>query len=224
MVCRFLNIFFLVLFFPFVSVASSRDVSVVELLSKMRVALQEDSSLNLSFELAVTDVDGTVSGSLEGVVYVQGYSFKLINPELEVYCDSESKWILNTEGGELTIVPNDTSQVDIMENPVGFLLSLGRGNDQFKYPSKAVETRKPDNGESLWSIELEPVNDYMPYKLVTICLDKESYLPSVIMYKSRDDSAFTVYVKSIERSEVRPDSFFSFPPERIEGLTVTDLR
>jgi hypothetical protein len=114
--------------------------------------------------------------------------------------------------------------VDIVENPVGFLLSLSRGNDQFKYPSRAVDTRKPDNGESLWSIELEPVNEYMPYKLVTLCLDKKTNLPSVIMYKSRDDSAFTIYVKSIERTELRPDSFFSFPAERAAGFTVTDLR
>lgn len=202
----------------------AKHANPVELLSRMYDALQVDSLVDLSFELAVTDVDGTVTGSFDGVVYAQGYSFKLINPQLEVYCDSENKWILNLDNEELTIVPNDTSQVDIVENPVGFLLSLGRGNDQFKYPARAFDTRKPDNGESLWSIELEPVNEYMPYKLVTLCLDKETSLPSVIMYKGRDDSAFTIYVKSIKRSEPRPDSFFAFPAERAAGFTITDLR
>ncbi|MFA5642502.1 MAG: hypothetical protein WC945_07245, partial [Bacteroidales bacterium] len=111
-----------------------------KLLDQMAQALKEKKAIELTFELTAADPTGAINGSIDGEVQAQGYSFKLINQEMEIYCDSHSKWILNKQTNELTIFPNDTTQTDMIENPIGFLTSLNSQNSQFNKPRKAVET------------------------------------------------------------------------------------
>ena len=195
-----------------------------EVLAKMASALKSNKAMELKFRMTAVGVDGSVEGSFNGIVQAQGYAFKLVNPDLEVFCDGVSKWILNVAEGELTIFPNDTTQVDLVENPVGFLSSLNSSNSQFKQPAKAQLTRNPLTDREIWSVELTPKNRYAAYKSLTVCIDKESFLPSVLMYRSNDGNSYTITIESIKTLPIWPLSFFQFPAERTNSLNVTDLR
>lgn len=195
-----------------------------DVLAKMADALKGIEAMDLLFEMTVTDQNGSVVGNFEGEVQSQGYAFKLLNPELEVYCDGVSKWIYNVASAELTIFPNDTTQADLVENPVGFLLSLNSGNSDFRKPGKAQYNKNPLDGRAVWSIELTPKSRYAPYKGLTICVDASDYLPSVLMYKSADDNTYTINIKSVRKLPLWPLSNFRFPEKMLPGLTVTDLR
>jgi outer membrane lipoprotein-sorting protein len=218
--------FFLTIAFFLYSLLGANPVNPEsgEVLEKMASALKANKAMELKFQMTAVDEDGSVEGSFSGVVQAQGYAFKLMNPELEVFCDGVSKWILNVGEGELTIFANDTTQVDLVENPVGFLSSLNSSNSQFKQPSKAQLTKNPLNGREIWSVELTPKSRYAAYKSLTVCIDKESFLPSVLMYRSNDGNSYTITIESIKPTPVWPLSFFQFPAERTNNLNITDLR
>jgi outer membrane lipoprotein-sorting protein len=218
--------FFLTIAFFLYSLLGANPVNPEsgEVLEKMASALKANKAMELKFRMTAVGVDGSVEGSFSGVVQAQGYAFKLMNPELEVFCDGVSKWILNVGEGELTIFANDTTQVDLVENPVGFLSSLNSSNSQFKQPSKAQLTKNPLNGREIWSVELTPKSRYAAYKSLTVCIDKESFLPSVLMYRSNDGNSYTITIESIKPTPVWPLSFFQFPAERTNNLNITDLR
>ncbi|MFA6770438.1 MAG: outer membrane lipoprotein carrier protein LolA [Bacteroidales bacterium] len=198
-----------------------------ELLGQMAQALKQKPAIELSFNLTAADPTGAVNGSLQGTVQAQGYSFKLLNPQMEIYCDGKSKWIFNKETLELTIFPNDTTQTDLVENPIGFLTSLNTANSQFTHPRKAVETVKPNDYEAIWQIELTPKNKFAAYKSLIITIEKETYLPCIIRYQSTDDSSYTIHIKTIEtKLKPWPITNFQIPPSylRNKEITIIDLR
>lgn len=195
-----------------------------QLLSKMVTAIKKGEALELNFNMTAVSDKGAVIGSFSGVVCAQGYAFKLENPQLEIYCDGDSKWIYNIDEKEVTIFPNDTSQVDLIENPIGFLLSLGSSDAQFKYPNRARETKSSTDSKKLWSIELTPKSKYSPYKSLSICIDKSSYLPVMLMYRSSDDSSYTISISSFNYMPLWPISYFTFPQTKLKRANVTDLR
>ncbi len=196
----------------------------VDLLGKMATTIKSNPAMELSFEMVAKDSDGFVSGNFKGTVQAQGQSFRLINPMLEIHCDGLSKWILNNETGELTIFPNDTTQADLIENPVGFLTTLNNGNNSYSYSSKAKEGLSPHSGKGLWYVELTPKARHTPYKSIVIGIEKESSLPASIEYISTDGSNYTIIITKLTKMPLWPDNYFRFPKERTNGLIVTDLR
>ncbi len=218
-----------ILVFATVTVTTSiaQAPEAAKLLGQMAQALKEKPAIELNFELTAAHPSGAVNGSMQGTVQAQGYAFKLINPELEIYCDGKSKWILNKETRDLTIFPNDTTQTDLIENPVGFLTSLTKSNSQFTHPRKAVETRKPQDGKPIWQIELAPKSKFAAYKSLIIAVDKESHLPCIIRYQSTDNSSYTIHIKSIKSQATSwPISHFQIPSSYLSqpNITITDLR
>lgn len=198
-----------------------------KLLAQMAQALRQKPAIELAFELTAADASGAINGSLKGTVQAQGYSYKLINQELEIYCDSKSKWVLNKYTRELTIFPNDTTQTELVENPVGFLTSLSKANSQFSHPRKAVETLKPQDSKPIWQIELTPKNKYAAYKSLIITIEKESHLPCIIRYQSKDYSSYTILIKTIKPQDSPwPISYFQIPPSYLtqKEITIVDLR
>lgn len=211
--------------------ASATNKSVApdgaDLLKKMAQALKEKPAIELTFELTAADPNGAVNGSLKGMVQAQGYSFRLINEELEIYCDSKSKWVLNILTNELTIFPYDSTQTDLVENPIGFLTSLSTENSQFKHPRQAVETLKPHGTKPIWQIELTPKSKFAPYKSLIIAIEKENHLPCLIRHQSTDDSSYTIHIKTIKsRPTPWPITYFQIPPSYLtnKAFTITDLR
>lgn len=198
-----------------------------KLLGQMSQALKKSPAIELTFDLAAADSKGAINGSLQGTVQAQGYSYKLINPDLEIYCDGKSKWILNKATQELTIFPNDTTQTDLVENPIGFLTSLSKANSQFTHPRKAVETLKPQGCKPVWQIELAPKSKYAVYKSLILAIEKESNLPCLIRYQSKDDSSFTINIKTIKPQVAPwPIANFQIPSSYLtqKDITIVDLR
>ncbi|MDP3453234.1 MAG: outer membrane lipoprotein carrier protein LolA [Bacteroidales bacterium] len=206
--------------------SSADRLTTVDLLKKMRSALKQTPAVEFSFELIAKDESGDLSGDFKGVIYSQGYAFKMVNPELELFCDGETKWILNSSMMELTIIPNDTTQTDLVENPVGFLTSLEGGKSGYNFAVRPKEgtNHTLSSSKVVWLVELTPVNRWMAYKSVTIGIDKVTSLPLFIEYLAKDGSKYTALIKSVKHLSGLPSATFVFPEARKKGLVVTDLR
>ncbi len=192
--------------------------STTDLLSKMRSAIKQYSAIEVTFQMSAKSPEGEMLGDFTGTVQAQGHAFKMVNPQLELFCDGKSKWILSTEIDELTIFPNDTSDTDLVENPIGFLTSLGTESSSYSYSARL----KDSNGS--WVVELIPSSKKMPYKSMLVGIDRISNLPVKIEYTARDGSSYVVVIKSFKPSSGWPASNFIFPSNRLKGLVVTDLR
>jgi len=196
-----------------------QDMKGVELLSQMRVALAEFAAVELDFEVVVEDGSGVKIGEVEGIVRAQGRSYKMVNNEMELFCDGISKWILMRGGGELVIMPNDTTASDIVENPVGFLSSLGLGNKDYNVSDKV----KRVGGELV--VELSAAKKKgVPYKSMSVHVNGESKLPSLVEIVARDGSKYLIRITSVKSVPKLDNSQFAFPESRLKDLTVTDLR
>lgn len=189
-----------------------------ELLAAMRNAISQYPAAVVSFEFVMKDGKGGVTGEYSGRVSTQGSAFKMVNEDIEVYCDGSSKWILNKTAGELTILPNDTSAVDIAENPVGFIARLGSEKSGFKFSDK------PKSSNDLWVIEMTPSAKRSPYKRVVVSVNKGDNMPAVIEFISADESSYRIVVKEFKKVAISDLGAFAFPKNRMEGITVTDLR
>jgi hypothetical protein len=208
---------FMLSFMLFSFQSAGANTSSAKLLQKMAEAIKANASVELHFEMVATLSGASGPEAFKGVVDAQGDAFRLINPHLELYCDGKSKWILNVDAAELTIFPNDTTQKDIVENPVGFLTSLGRADSGYKFPDK------PKDGP-VWIVELIPVSKRTAYKNVLVGINKVTNLPVSIEYNGKDGSNYKVVITNFKNVPARPVSYFIFPQSKVAGLTITDLR
>jgi outer membrane lipoprotein-sorting protein len=161
-------------------------------------------------------VDGS---EFEGIVQSQGESFRLTNSQLELYCNGTTKWIYNIDNKELTIMPNDLSQTDLMENPMAFLTSLGKG---YSYNEKPVETT--ESGKTAWKIEMKTVNKKLAYTSITLIVEKSTLKPLAVEYLAKNGTLHVARIPYLVGKRPWPAGYFSFPQSRMNGLSVTDLR
>lgn len=213
------SVSFSILLFLFFNVQlPAQGGNSADLLAAMRNAIGSYPAAVVSFEFVAKDGKGAVIAEHSGKVDTQGNAFRMVNEEIEVYCDGSSKWILSKSAGELTILPNDTTAIDIAENPVGFLSRLGTANSGFKSPDK------PKDSKGLWVVELNPVAKKSPYKRVVVSVNKADNLPAAIEFISADGSSYLIVVKEFKKVASSGISSFAFPKNRMQGVTVTDLR
>jgi len=153
-------------------------------------------------------------------VNAQGDAYKLINPDLEIYCDGHSKWLVNQNDKEVIILPHDPSVTDIVENPLGFMTSVDKG---YEYPFRVFSGSR--SGKQIWVVELTPLNKRAAYKSISIGMEKNTYIPVMIKYIAKDNTGYTVDIKKFTKvNNLRPKEFFQFTPARLKGYEVNDMR
>lgn len=198
--------------------SSAQNPKTADILRQLTETIQSMPAIDMSFELIQNSSAG--SPIYKGVVNAQGTSYKLSNPELELYCDGTTKWVLNVSAKELVIVPNDPSATDIVENPLGFLTSLNKG---YEYPFRVYSGSR--TGKEIWVIELTPVNKRLAYKSISVGVEKNTYIPRMIKYIAKDGSSYIVNITGFDRvNTLRPKDYFKFPASRLAGLQVNDMR
>ena len=209
----------LILFKPCVLSAQGGAESASEVLKKMNSAIENMGAMALEFNVNLGT--GVKEDYLFGSAEVQGNSFKMISPDFEIFCDGTSKWILNVNSDELTILTNDISQTDMLENPVGFIKSLSNEKSSgYKYPQKATSSA---NGKQ-WQIEMTPSAKNTLCKSLKVSVDKSNYLPHSITYNGADGSIYEIELTALKRVAEWSRENFVFPADRMKGLQINDLR
>ncbi|MDD4492036.1 MAG: hypothetical protein PHV09_05880, partial [Bacteroidales bacterium] len=108
------------IFFP-CSELSAQNPKTSDIVRFLTETIKTMPAVEMDFELIQDKPAGKNTSSsrgdipiYKGVVQAQGNSYKLTNPELELYCDGYTKWILNISSKEMVIVPNDPTATDIV--------------------------------------------------------------------------------------------------------------
>jgi len=165
--------------------------------------------------------------SYSSVVIASGESYMLENQLFELYCDGESKWMINHSEREITIFYHDSTQTDIIENPMGFFKSIDKGYNFSERANKVIVNNVNEfvNGKQVWSMDLKPKDKRVPYKTITLSVDTETNLPLLVKYTSRDDSVYVIVIKTFKiLSQPIPQSSFKLPKVIPSDYKLNDLR
>ena len=157
------------------------------------------------------------SGSYNGSVVASGGAYKMENNELELFCDGETKWIVNHSGKEISIFHHDPGHTDIVENPMGFFGSIDKG---YTFSEKSSLDNK-----GLYIIELKPKNKHTAYKTITLGIEPGSFNPRLVKYTSKDNTVYTIIISKFTSSNqpLTPSSF-RLPEPYPSGYFINDLR
>lgn len=205
-------------------VVAQERVTAPQLLKRMVNAIESREVVSFEFDMNNLNGDGSLAGLISGSVVSKGAAFTLITPYLEVFCDGVTKWIFNAAEQELVILQNDTTQIDFIENPLGFLSALAKGDSPFRTLSNHSGDDVGGECRDLWIVELAPKRRSTPYKSLTLCIAKKEYLPKRIMIKNLDESFYNIEIKAFTEISKGDQPLFSFPEERLKGLKINDLR
>lgn len=182
-----------------------------EILKTLQKKVTDFGNYRVEFSVAV---DGQ---SLKGLYEVSGESYRIVTPDMEVYCDGRTKYevsLLDEEVMVDSVNPNDRT---IMGNPTR-LFDFLDGSYTHKYVGKALA-----NGINCDEVELRETAAKEGEKLNAF-ISSSTGLPVRLVYwlDNLNTDAVVDIVKITPRITI--DKAFGFDPARFEGFELIDFR
>lgn len=163
-------------------------------------------------------MSGQVPLSGSGAVSLQGDSFTMKGDGLEVYCDGETRWTLDTVAEECYIEGVKAGGLDYEANPA---LLVGAVDKAFKLTGTKAATF---NGQKVTEAVLVPAaegGNIVELSLMMASAQK----PAGLLVKTSDDRLITVVVKDFTVGEKVAAKDFRLDTGKLgKGYIVTDLR
>lgn len=155
----------------------------------------------------------------QGSYIVSGQKFRIITPEFEVISDGESRYEVNHEIAEVIVDVMDTSEVNILINPVKAFEFAESG-----FASSYVGETEVD-GRFCDLVELKPLGEEPTITRVKLYLGRDSGLPVRLEYGIDGiDDDVSVSVSSFRNDPDIKSSDFSFDKSAYKDYEVVDFR
>lgn len=155
----------------------------------------------------------------QGSYIVSGQKFRIITPEFEVISDGESRYEVNHEILEVIVDAMDTSEVNILINPVK---AFEFAENSFA-PSYVGETEI--DGRFCDLVELKPLGEEPTITRVKLYLGRDSGLPVRLEYGIDGiDDDVSVSVSSFRNDPDIKSSDFSFDKSAYKDYEIVDFR
>ena len=192
---------------------SSADDKTVALLSQLSTNISSLGDYRVDFEV-------TAEGrQMEGSYMVSGQKFRIITPDFEVISDGESRYEVNHEIAEVIVDVMDTSEVNILINPVKAFEFAESG-----FASSYVGETEVD-GRLCDLVELKPLGEEPTITRVKLYLGRDSGLPVRLEYGIDGiDDDVSVSVSSFRNDPDIKSSDFSFDKSAYKDYEIVDFR
>ncbi len=155
----------------------------------------------------------------QGSYIVSGQKFRIITPEFEVISDGESRYEVNHEILEVIVDAMDTSEVNILINPVKAFEFAESG-----FASSYVGETEVD-GRLCDIVELKPLGEEPTITRVKLYLGRDSGLPVRLEYGIDGiDDDVSVSVSSFRNDPDIKSSDFSFDKSAYKDYEIVDFR
>jgi outer membrane lipoprotein-sorting protein len=188
------------------------DTKSDELLRALQSRVEALGDYRATFKVTV---DGQ---SMDGTYQVSANSYHIATPDVEVFCDGQTRWEVNMLDEEVLIDTIDPADRTILGNPTRMFDFLD-GSYTHTYVGRA--TLK--NGEAA-RIELTG-NAGAEQDKLTVYLNVASHLPARIVYRlSNLNTDAVVEIESITAVKTPDQRAFVFEQSRYEGFEIIDFR
>ncbi len=162
---------------------------------------------------------GAEGGQILGSYIVSGPKFRIVTPEFEVIGDGVSRYEINHELREVVADAMDTTDVNILVNPVKAFEFAKEGF----VPSYKGEVQA--NGKVCDMVEMKPALDGSAITQVKLYVARDTGLPVRLEYLLDGiDEKVSVTVSSFKKDTAIKLSDFVFDRSKYKGYEVVDFR
>lgn len=214
------SLLFFVLFL-FLSVTSNAQSKTGAQVANGFVDFMRSSSVvSASFVFGANDASGKEVVSLKCSLVLRGNFYKMVNENIEVYCDGKTKWIINRDAGEVSILNNDSAVPDPSENPLAFFASL---KELYSFPNKSAQ--KVLNGVKAYGVSLTALKGKIAAYPVINLLTEENGRPLSVEFRGKNGFVYKAEsFRFIQLTGIVKDEDFRPNASKLNGLYINDLR
>lgn len=163
-------------------------------------------------------IGGQMPVTGDGEVKLQGDSFVMKGNGLEIYCDGETRWTVDTDAEECYIEAVETGDMDIEANPA---LLVGAVDKAFKFQKVKSSTF---NGKSVSEAVLTPTPKNGNIKEVSLFLTSAK-VPAGAILTTDDGTVITITITDYKLFGKVESNTFSFDTKKLnKNFIITDLR
>lgn len=187
------------------STFSAYAITANEILAHAANKYTTSKSISASFNI----ID---NGSNAGKITIAGDKFVIETPQLSTWFDGKTQWSYAPSANEVNITEPSAEELQQI-NPFAII-----GSFRNDYVAKLLDK---NNG---YQILLTPKKSNQAINNIIITFNSTTYLPSLIIITTKNNTKATIKVKSISIGNTLPASKFTFNASKYPGVEFIDLR
>lgn len=185
-----------------------------DVMERVRANLEKENLIVIEFDFTAYNAQGAMTFEQQGVFEAQQDMFRMKTPSVEVWCDTNYKWIFNKADNEIVIFKYSPSTLDITENP----LFIFKEYDKDFTCSAGIELNN-----NRYNITLKPKDTRSPYESIELVIDKKNYRPESIVCIRRDKGVYNIVISTMNYSPKEEIERFTFDPTLYPDAFVTEM-
>ena len=210
-------VFCLLLFLPF-SLFAQKDANAKEYLDKSSNAFAQAGTLSVAFTMNIKDIPNNFSQSFDGIIDLKDTKFHINTPDMEVWFDGKTQWILQKDWDEVAITEPDPKEVQVL-NPMTIFSMYKKGHN-YRYIGEKVDIK----GKKVQEVELTPQDKNSELTKIVMQINKVDFMPVKIhlFYKNKIENI--IHINSYKKNVNKPDKSFAFDKKEHPNVEINDLR
>lgn len=178
------------------------------ILNKSASLLTNGRGVSADFEMKAGQ--NLVSGNVKGLES----KFAVETDGMKIWYNGQTMWVFNPRTSETTLT-NPTQEELTESNPFMFV-KMNTGN----YTPQFSKTKDAAN----FVVELIPKTKRSDYKVITLYIDKKTYVPREIKAITNSGSSVTIKIRNFKMNQSFKASDFTYPASSYPNSELIDLR
>jgi outer membrane lipoprotein-sorting protein len=197
---------------------AQKDAKAKEYLDKSEEAFAKAGALSAYFTMNIKDTPNKVTESFDGTIELKEAKFHLDTPDMEIWFDGKTQWILQKKWEEVSI--SEPNEQEVQSIHPAFIFSVYKKGCSYKYTGE----KKDANGRKVREVELTPQAKENDLTKVVVQMDTGDFMPTKIhiFYKNKIENI--IHIHKYQKKLNLPDNVFVFDPKNYPNVEVIDLR
>lgn len=186
------------------SVFAQKDAKAKEWLDKSSNAFSEAGNMSVSFTINIKDMSASIAESFEGTIDLKGSKFHLDTPEMEIWFDGKTQWLLQKEWEEVNVTQPSQEEVQTI-NPTT-IFSVYKAGCNYKY----LGEKKDIKGKNVQEVELTPLDKKNGITKIIMQISSSDLMPVKIQITYKNKIKNIIHINKYTKNLTLADSVFVF--------------
>lgn len=182
------------------------NTTAAQIIASMRKNMADAPSVEAVYTISAP------SGKVQGSATLAGKRFMVSTPEMSVWFDGKTQWVLYTSTNEVNVTEPTAAEV-MASNPLAILADTGA---HFK-------ARRLTDVYGNRRVELIPTDAAATITKYVVTVDRQGWPAALAVYFDGGKS-MALTIDRIAPSTAKAASAFSFPSAKFPGVEIVDLR
>ncbi|MDR1737715.1 MAG: outer-membrane lipoprotein carrier protein LolA [Candidatus Symbiothrix sp.] len=199
-----------------IALFAQKDAKAKTCLDKAADSFSKAGALSIRFDMQIKSADAH-SESFEGTIDVKGRRFHLITPDVEIWFDGKTQWLLQRDFDEVTI--SEPSEIETQALNPAVILSMYKYNCNYQY----LKANKDSKGRSVHEVAVLPQakDSQMSKIVVRIATADNMPVGFDIFFQNKTENRICI---TDYQKKTLSDAAFVFDAKKYPQAEVIDLR